>query len=173
MLVGVIFCLIVSDALAEILPPGFRPNPTGVHALVGGKVVVRPGEVLPEGIIVIRDGRFEAVGTGISIPAEARIWEAKGLTIYPGFIESYLPLGKIFFSTGWRAPTSGSKIARAVLVPPMSPTISINPPLSWNGSSIPRDPSLRTVGVLRLNYSTPNKYSIPDSKIVDAYLSGD
>ena len=27
-------------------------------------------------------------------PAEARVWDAKGLTIYAGFIESYLPIGQ-------------------------------------------------------------------------------
>src|SRR5205823_2706820 len=47
---------------AELLPPGFRPLPLGVHALVGGKIVVRPGEVLDSGTIVIRDGLIKAVG---------------------------------------------------------------------------------------------------------------
>src|SRR5580765_6156004 len=46
----------------EILPPGFRPQPVGVHALVGGKVVTKPGETLDGATIVIRDGYIEAVG---------------------------------------------------------------------------------------------------------------
>src|SRR5690606_24396275 len=29
-----------------------------------------------------------------AIPAEARIWDCKGLTIYAGFIESYFPIGQ-------------------------------------------------------------------------------
>src|ERR1051325_532662 len=33
----------------ELLPPGFRPLPLGVHALVGGEVVVKPGEGLESG----------------------------------------------------------------------------------------------------------------------------
>ena len=81
-------------ALGEILPPGFRPRPVGVHALVGGKVVVKPGETLDGATVVIRDGYIEAVGKNITAPADARIWDAKGLTIYAGFIESYLPLGQ-------------------------------------------------------------------------------
>ena len=28
---------------AELLPPGFRPLPLGVHALAGGTVVIKPG----------------------------------------------------------------------------------------------------------------------------------
>ncbi len=78
----------------EILPPGFRPKPVGVHALVGGKVVTKPGESLDDATIIIRDGYIEAVGKNVSLPAEARVWDSKGLTIYAGFIESYLPLGQ-------------------------------------------------------------------------------
>jgi imidazolonepropionase-like amidohydrolase len=78
---------------AQILPPGFRPKPVGVHALVGGKVVVQPGETLENATIIIRDGLIEAVGETISVPADARIWDSKGLTIYAGFIEPYLPVG--------------------------------------------------------------------------------
>lgn len=75
---------------AELLPPGFRPLPLGVHALVGGKVVVRPGEVLDNGTIVIRDGLINAVGKDVAAPADARVWNMKGMTIYAGFIDSYL-----------------------------------------------------------------------------------
>ena len=32
---------------SDLLPPGFRPLPLSVHALVGGKVVIKPGEVVP------------------------------------------------------------------------------------------------------------------------------
>lgn len=91
---GGIICFTSFFTPAEILPPGFRPKPVGVHALVGGKVVVKPGEVLDEATIVIGDGYIEAVGKNVSVPADARIWDAKGLTIYAGFIESYLPLGQ-------------------------------------------------------------------------------
>ena len=73
----------------DILPPGFRPRPIGVHALVGGKVVVKPGETLDGATIIIRDGLIEAVGKDLSPPADARVWDMKGLTIYAGFIEPY------------------------------------------------------------------------------------
>ncbi len=76
----------------ELLPPGFRPLPLGVHALVGGNVVVKPGEALDAGTIIIRDGFIQAVGTNTPIPADARVWDMKGATIYAGFIEPYLVL---------------------------------------------------------------------------------
>src|SRR5437667_3225525 len=78
---------------AELLPPGFRPLPLGVHALAGGKVVIKPGEVLEHATIVIRDGFIKAVGPEVAPPADARVWDLKGLTIYAGFIDPYLVLG--------------------------------------------------------------------------------
>ncbi len=78
---------------SDILPPGFRPLPLGVHALVGGRVVARPGEVLDEGTIVIRDGFIMAVGKEVVPPADARVWDMKGTTVYAGFIDPYLVLG--------------------------------------------------------------------------------
>jgi hypothetical protein len=77
---------------SDLLPPGFRPLPLGVHALVGGKVVIKPGEVLDEGTIVIRGGFIQAVGKDVPLPADARIWDMKGMTIYAGFIDPHLVL---------------------------------------------------------------------------------
>jgi imidazolonepropionase-like amidohydrolase len=78
---------------SDILPPGFRPLPLGVHALVGGRVAIKPGEFLEEGTIVIRDGFIKAVGKEAAPPADARVWDMKGTTIYAGFIDAYLVLG--------------------------------------------------------------------------------
>ena len=90
-------CLLASSLLgstfaSELLPPGFRPVPLGVHALVGGKVVIKPGEALDSGVILLRDGLIQAVGTNVAVPDDARIWDMKGQTIYAGFIEPYLVL---------------------------------------------------------------------------------
>ncbi len=86
------FLLPGSICRAELLPPGFRPVPLGTHALTGGKVVVRPGETLESGTIVIRDGLIKAVGKDVPVPTDARVWDMKGDTIYAGFIEPHLVL---------------------------------------------------------------------------------
>src|ERR1044071_584688 len=74
---------------ADLRAPGFRPLPLGVHALTGGKVVVKPGEVLEGATIVLRDGLIESVGTNVAVPADARVWDMKNKTIYAGFIDPY------------------------------------------------------------------------------------
>ena len=60
--------------------------------MVGGKVVVKPGEVIEGATIVIRDAFIEAVGKEVTPPADARVWEMKGATIYAGFIDACLTL---------------------------------------------------------------------------------
>ncbi|MGV3771579.1 MAG: amidohydrolase family protein, partial [Verrucomicrobiales bacterium] len=82
----------LGTSAAEILPPGFRPQSPGVIALVGGNVVVKPGETITNATVVIRNGLFEAVGKDAEIPVEARVWKLDGATVYPGFIDPALTL---------------------------------------------------------------------------------
>src|SRR5690349_18248375 len=77
---------------ADFPAPGFRPLPPGTHALVGARVVVKPGQVLDKATVIIRDGLIQSVGANVTIPADARVWDMQGLTIYAGFIDSYLSL---------------------------------------------------------------------------------
>jgi imidazolonepropionase-like amidohydrolase len=72
---------------------GLRDNSTGYHALVGARVVTGPGQVLENATIVIRNGLIAAVGTNVRPPAGARVWDLKGQTIYPGFIDAHADLG--------------------------------------------------------------------------------
>lgn len=74
---------------------GIRDANPRVHAIVGARVVKRPGVVLDSATVVLRDGRFEAVGPSAKVhpPADARIWDGDGRTVYAGLIESYAHIG--------------------------------------------------------------------------------
>ena len=61
-----------------------------VHAIVGARIVTAPGQVIPRGTLVIRDGVIVAVGANVPVPADARIWKADSLTIYPGLIDAFV-----------------------------------------------------------------------------------
>src|SRR5688500_9737380 len=72
---------------------GVRSTSTGFHAMVGARVATAPGHVLENGTVVIRDGIIAAVGRNLAPPAGARVWDLKGLTVYPGFIDAHADIG--------------------------------------------------------------------------------
>jgi imidazolonepropionase-like amidohydrolase len=71
---------------------GLHENTPAVHALVNARVVVSPGSVLAKATVVVRDGVIEAVGADVVPPADARVWDLTGKTIYPGLIDAYTEL---------------------------------------------------------------------------------
>ncbi len=62
-------------------------------AIKGAKVVPVSGPVLAEATVVVSRGIIVAVGKDATIPADAWIVEGKGLTVYPGFIDSFTDVG--------------------------------------------------------------------------------
>lgn len=67
----------------------YGAKPPRVHALVGARIVVAPGKVIESGTVVLRDGVIAAVGAKVEAPADARVWDLKGKTIYAGLVEAY------------------------------------------------------------------------------------
>jgi len=75
--------------LAPLAAPARAATPR-VHAIVGARIVVAPGQVIPRGTIVMRDGLIVAVGANVAVPADARIWEGDSLTVYPGLLDAFV-----------------------------------------------------------------------------------
>ncbi|HEX8298312.1 MAG TPA: amidohydrolase family protein [Rubricoccaceae bacterium] len=61
---------------------------TRAAALVGARVVVSPGRVLDRATVLIRDGRIEAVGRDLRVPADADVLAADSFTVYAGFVDA-------------------------------------------------------------------------------------
>ena len=98
-----------ASALDDIRAPGYRPLPASVHALVGGRVVIRPGQELEKATILLRDGRIVAVGVDVAVPADARVHAMAGTTIYAGFIDAHVHFSKsgaTRTATGEAGPTA-------------------------------------------------------------------
>ncbi len=106
---ALLFALSPALISAPFLPPGHRPRPHDAHALVGGTVVVKPGTRLQNATVVIRDGLIEAVGADVQPPNDARVWDAKGATIYAGLIDPYF----LAVSTGGDSRGSSAADARS------------------------------------------------------------
>ena len=75
--------------LAQSAPvQGIRPAEVRTHAIVDATVVAAPGHTIEGATVVIRDGVIQAVGAGVAVPPEARVWPGSGLTVYSGLIDA-------------------------------------------------------------------------------------
>jgi imidazolonepropionase-like amidohydrolase len=72
--------------------PSVRPT---VYAITNTTIVPVVGARIPNGTVVIRDGKIAAAGSGITAPAGATIIDGKGLFVYPGLIDSGTRLGLV------------------------------------------------------------------------------
>jgi imidazolonepropionase-like amidohydrolase len=80
-------------AFSQTTPPeGIRKNTPSVHTFVNARIVQSPGKILSTGTLVIRDGVIQAIGS-VAVPPDARVWDMKGMTIYPGLIDAYSDYG--------------------------------------------------------------------------------
>lgn len=101
---ALIACLLPREATraaeGRIDPPGFRPRSLEVHALTHARVVSKPGVELFPATLVVSNGVIVSVSTHVAtndvvaaqVPPGARIWNCQGLTLYPGFVDAYVPV---------------------------------------------------------------------------------
>jgi len=73
-----------------LLAQGGEPQ---YFAIRGAKVVPVSGPPMENATIVVSRGLITAVGKDIAIPPEAWVVEGKGLTVYPGLIDSFTDVG--------------------------------------------------------------------------------
>ncbi|MCI0339503.1 MAG: amidohydrolase family protein [Acidobacteria bacterium] len=84
------FCL-----LSFAFSPSFgqsRPD-QGTYAIRNAKIVTVNGATIERGTVVINDGKIAAIGANVSVPGNAKVIDATGLSVYPGMIDSDTTLG--------------------------------------------------------------------------------
>jgi imidazolonepropionase-like amidohydrolase len=72
-------------------PPviGLAQNTPAVFALTNARIVPEPGKVIEKGTIVVRDGVIEAAGAETKPPADSRVIDLAGKTVYAGLIDAF------------------------------------------------------------------------------------
>lgn len=88
---SVLSCAVLAILLASSLAAA-QEKPI---VLRGGKLLTVSHGTIENGVVVIENGKIAAIGTAnsVKIPKDARVIEAKGMTIYPGLIDSETQLG--------------------------------------------------------------------------------
>ncbi len=64
-------------------------------AIVNGTVYTMAGPALENATVILRDGKIENVGSGLSIPPGAQVIDAKGKRVLPGFIDANCHVGLV------------------------------------------------------------------------------
>lgn len=69
--------------------------PRGLFAIRNARIVTVSGPEIENGTIVIRDGKIEAVGAAVNVPAGAQTIDGSGLSVYPGMIDAGTNMGLV------------------------------------------------------------------------------
>ncbi|HRP07063.1 MAG TPA: hypothetical protein PLL69_01115, partial [Gemmatimonadales bacterium] len=83
----------IGGCLAAPLMAQHPPVSPGTWAIQGARIEPVSAPAIANGTVVIRDGLIVAAGASVAVPADARVIDGAGLTVYPGFIDSYGSLG--------------------------------------------------------------------------------
>jgi imidazolonepropionase-like amidohydrolase len=99
--------------------------PRGVFAIRNARIVTVSGPDIENGTIVIRDGKIEAVGANVSVPAGAQTIDGSGLSVYPGMIDAGTNMGLVEVPQGANGTVDLSEVGD--LNPNAKAIIAVNP----------------------------------------------
>lgn len=97
----------------------------GIYVIRNARIIPVSGPEIPNGTVVIREGKIEAVGANVSIPAGAQTIDARGLSVYPGMMDAGTSLGLVEVPQG--APGTVDLTEVGELNPNAKAVIAINP----------------------------------------------
>ncbi len=86
--------VVIGLTLGILMMPAAEPQSPPV-ALRGGKVMTITNGTIENGVVIMEAGKITAVGKvgEVAIPKGARVIDARGMTVYPGLIDSESNLG--------------------------------------------------------------------------------
>lgn len=88
---------VIAAALCMTAVSAFAESAPKTIALTGGKLLTITHGVIENGTLVMSDGKIKAVGQAgqVQIPKDAQVIDVKGMTVYPGLIDSETHLGLV------------------------------------------------------------------------------
>ncbi|HEY8572805.1 amidohydrolase [Phenylobacterium sp.] len=97
-------------ASSNPFPSTYRPLPSRPLAVVGASILTGTGQQLANGVVLVRDGRIEAVGPGLAVPAGYETVDATGKWLTPGLIDTHSHLG-VYPSPNVPAHSDGNEMS--------------------------------------------------------------
>jgi imidazolonepropionase-like amidohydrolase len=106
---NIICLLIAAPAMSQEDVYPTQPY-TGVLFITNATIHVGNGQVIENGTIKINNGKIEQAGSGITVPADAKVVDAKGKQVYPGLILPNTDLGLKEIGNGVRGSNDYAEI---------------------------------------------------------------
>ncbi len=103
---------------------GVMPPRTTI-AIRNARIVTVSGPDIERGTVVIRDGKIEAVGANVNVPAGAQTIDGNGLSVYPGMIDAGTNMGLVEVPQGANGTVDLSEVGE--LNPNAKAIIAVNP----------------------------------------------
>ncbi len=94
-------------------------------AITNARIHTMAGPVIERGTVVVRDGVIAAVGADVAVPAGARVIDAAGKVVTPGFIDSATQLGLV--EVGAVAGTRDSRVNDDRITAAFNPADGLDP----------------------------------------------
>ncbi|HYJ84599.1 MAG TPA: amidohydrolase family protein, partial [Pyrinomonadaceae bacterium] len=88
-----LFALALFVSVFSLIPSEAQRSGIDTYAITNARIVTVSGPVIERGTVVIRDGLIAAVGANVTAPADARLIDGTGLSVYPGLIDASTSLG--------------------------------------------------------------------------------
>lgn len=122
-------CVCATSVLAQQIgnpttQQGVLP-PRGTFAIRNARIITVTGPDIENGTVVIRDGKIEAVGTNVSVPAGAQTIDGTGLSVYPGMIDAGTSMGLVEVPQGANGTVDLSEVGD--FNPNAKAIIAVNP----------------------------------------------
>jgi imidazolonepropionase-like amidohydrolase len=99
--------------------------PRGTFVIRNARIVTVSGPDIENGIIVIRDGKIEVVGTNVSVPTGAQTIDGNGLSVYPGMIDAGTNMGLVEVPQGANGTVDTAEVGD--LNPNVKAIVAVNP----------------------------------------------
>src|SRR5678809_1428911 len=99
--------------------------PRGTFAIRNARIVTVSGPDIENGTVVIRDGKIEAVGANVSVPAGAQTIDGRGLSVYPRMIDAGTNMGLVEVPQGANGTVDLSEVGD--FNPNAKAIIAVNP----------------------------------------------
>jgi len=94
-------------------PSTYRRHPNRPVVIRNATIMTATGQEIPNGSILLRDGRIVAVGASVEVPADAVIVDGTGKYVTPGVIDTHSHLG-VYAAPGTDAESDGNEATNPV-----------------------------------------------------------